>query len=61
MPSNLDTFTFDINYPANNVGVFTRINFSAESELPPPEPGNFLLMTDSTPIRLTTLGFLILA
>lgn len=47
MPTNLDTFYFDVNYGAGNDSVFTLIDKEESGTNPPPIEGYFLLLDNS--------------
>lgn len=51
MPTNLDTFFFDVNYGLGSDSVFTLIDKEEAGANPPPPLGYFNLL-DNTPFQL---------
>lgn len=47
MPSNLDTFYFDVNFGCGSDGVFSLIDKEESGTNPPPDEGFFLLLDNS--------------
>jgi hypothetical protein len=52
MPSPIDVFMFDPNFAFGDESVFTLIDDTAGSPVPPPIIGYFLVLEDDTPFLL---------